>query len=280
MRKRTGFTLIELLVVIAVIAVLMGVLLPALGRAREQARSIACRNHLKTLGTANQLYSSGGDGWFVPAIDTTMVAQEQPTWNSNYEFRKVLGLKGNANNQSLVQQEGDGNFQMPKEYLCPTDKVSKRHEYELELGPYPNKMSYGYNTTDWGPDSKQHFSWAGDIPSGRMAMRIKSARVRRSSEKLMFVDAGDLWSNKHGANYQRYWDEHRDNLSQHRQAGQWNPVFYRHREGVNIVFFDGHVGHSPKEEVFQFIAGGNWPDDTRNNQLWFVIPKNYMGKGR
>lgn len=54
---RTGFTLIELLVVIAIIAVLVGLLLPALNRSKEEARGIACRNHLKQLQLCVHLYA-------------------------------------------------------------------------------------------------------------------------------------------------------------------------------------------------------------------------------
>ena len=56
MKKRL-FTLIELLVVIAIIAILAAMLLPALSKAREKARSISCVNKLKQLVTAQLLYA-------------------------------------------------------------------------------------------------------------------------------------------------------------------------------------------------------------------------------
>ena len=61
MKENKGFTLIELLVVIAIIAVLMGILMPTLKRAREQGKRMVCQSNLKQLALATILYADEND---------------------------------------------------------------------------------------------------------------------------------------------------------------------------------------------------------------------------
>jgi prepilin-type N-terminal cleavage/methylation domain-containing protein/prepilin-type processing-associated H-X9-DG protein len=255
MRKIKGFTLVELLVVIAIIALLMGVLLPALNKARAMARRIVCANHLKTLMTANFVYSQSYDGKYVPisyrargTVSGSATSWVVTSWPTNKLFRSIIAIGKRDNTGTVVV----GDFAAPKEYLCPDDVISKN----INNNTAGVSMSYGYNSTEFivptgsvanPPD------WITYSPVRPCSIGQEASAIKRASEKLAFTDSVDWWVAWDGANYEKKWDLiGQGTIEQYRTAPDqvWGPTIYRHSEGANVAFYDGHVSYMKKQEVF------------------------------
>ena len=82
MKNKRAFTLIELLVVISIIALLMSVLMPALGRVRGQAKSITDRANLRQWGICYSMYANENEGFYIPGNPSG----QRPDWNHVYKL--------------------------------------------------------------------------------------------------------------------------------------------------------------------------------------------------
>lgn len=101
-----GFTLVELLVVIGIIALLISILLPSLGKARQQAQLVACASNLRQLGMAFHMYANAHKGTLPPA--SYQEGTNGWTWDDFVMMTGVLGSAKTFTDAEYANQNGPG----------------------------------------------------------------------------------------------------------------------------------------------------------------------------
>lgn len=121
---KRGFTLIELLVVIAIIAILAGMMLPALAKAKEKAKQVACVNNLKSLSPGFMMYTQDYNEFFPWYTNGNPGAGQLGGWIYYDAF--PVPANGNFTPSLGVIYDYVKNSQV---YLCPSDSTGSRASY-------------------------------------------------------------------------------------------------------------------------------------------------------
>jgi prepilin-type N-terminal cleavage/methylation domain-containing protein len=184
--RRAGFTLIELLVVIAIIAILAGMLLPALSKAKDKAHQTVCRGNLKQLTLAFLLYLPDNNETFPGAASQSQFApmrEDWIFWNINRAGADPFFL--NPQNSAIGPYIGNFNTNL---FRCPGDRdVIERQQAYLRNPSAGNPYLYSYSLTSF-LEGSQNRGVSSIYAPGQPPLHFKYDSIRNPVQKLMLVE--------------------------------------------------------------------------------------------
>src|SRR3954468_3019791 len=215
--KRRAFTLVALLVVIGIIAVLIGILLPALNSARRQAQIVACSANLRSVGQGTFVYAANNHGYLPPRF-----REEVPSKYTYYgPHLTMLSLQDNSTTDSqklpcgLARLYTTKCISSPKALFCPNYPVpSYSPEVQLSISTWPFGVIGNADTNVrtsymWMP----HWKWLKSSGGTQVAGYLQLNKIPK--DKALSMDVALL-------------------------SGTISHM-YRNKPSWNVLFPDGHV---------------------------------------
>lgn len=261
-----GFTLVELLVVISIIAILLAVLMPALSKARDQAKVAVCKTNIRQLAMAHVMYlnqnnykglvsdAAGAEYWMTqltPYLEQNKIAKGQGISNTQDLSKQMRIIKCASTAPPKTSSGG----------VAGTAKNQWRYVGTATKGPWRNTTvsiegAYGMNGWIGGlgveqyinmrPDTKQrcimrdYVPLRADIPVFADSSWIDFYPVELdnviTAPTAALIETGSGYGSANG----------------YEDVGMWRICIKRHRMAINIGFADGHVALVPLTNLWAY----------------------------
>jgi prepilin-type N-terminal cleavage/methylation domain-containing protein/prepilin-type processing-associated H-X9-DG protein len=231
-----GFTLVELLVVIAIIGVLVGLLVPTIGRARESARRTSCVSNLRQVHQSFLLFAGEYDGR-VP------IGYRAVGGNGTKQFNSMI-YSGTAEKFCLFGTLYQaGLMKQPEVFFCPSNE-DPQSNFNTDVNPWPPAAAPKVNC--WGG-----YGGRPDVLLPDEVLKTEPYKMPRLADyhaKAIFADLTALPAR----------------------------VDRRHKDGVNVLYGDGSaawVARAAFDEPLSKCTGNNFEFNDEQDQIWAAFDK-------